>query len=1135
MNNEIINQKLKALNRDGQIQNLIAQAHARYILLITSENEETFPKYTISDDKLDLLAFHYLNLGCLLAENQMFGDAIDPIEKGAALLEAVHSVESNKKSFSNYYGLVAALAYYVAFQYSKSYILIRKLESNTIISRYIALFLTRDFKSLENEIHSLLVNENYEDTSLAQSDESIENRNSRIYEITIAKALSGYVQYFYTGNKDILARSKYLLRSLKEITEIGNEPEIWWVIRLLLLIADGFEEASLWNALSGYFDTEDSRIKKYIKSLVFSRPRGIYELFLTQRKSLDKVLNNDSGCVVSIPTSSGKTRIAEIAILNCLTRDSSGKVLYIAPFRSLAFEVENTLEPILGNIGIAVSHLYGGGLYSSLDKEVVMDSGVIIATPEKAKAMMRGNSELLEEIKLVIIDEGHLLGADERLIVNEIFYEELRFHMENNGGKFLLLSAVLPNSEELATWLTNSATTVYKDAWRPSNERLGTLVWTGTQVDINWVSQDLERESFNKKFIISEKLPKKSRERKDKFFPGNKNEAVALATYKLRNFGSALIFVGLKDSVFVMARAYLKCLGDLPEDHNWKHQHDWRAFELACNETYGENNNWLKYARKGILCHNADLHTDVRLPLERLMRNDKPLVVIATSTLGQGVNLGVSTVVFSTLYQAGELINARDFWNIAGRAGRAFVDHEGKILVALDATQEPKKIRKENRKISAFFDKNKIDIATSGILFLINLLKQLADKINISFDLLIQLIAENNLKSVSTAGANIDSALDLIDDTLLSILHKNNKTSLEIDFSWVESFFRKSLAAIQAENPKQLVDQDEVVSFFNARLIGIVKKVGNDRSKWDSHTKSGIPLNSDLLLEERLLYFEELVIEFWLDGSNSVYDKVALLAKIEKQLIDLPVLSEEKELLEIETVNNIRTLWILGVPVSEIIRIDGNVLNIIAKVYTFKLPWILNAIAQKLRNIESETADIIEELALMVESGLPSLKDIKIYQAGIRSRSAARKIGEIISEGYAEGMGIMACRKDLIRNKDIYKSLTDQYTGEWLELLANNSQKNSHKIEPIYSFSFGNVHKETNILLPKKINGAQYLVDPISQKCINIDPCKIDFSEVNDLVGIYFKYNEDSKLWDLIVENPYVSINEDWPFSLYGL
>lgn len=115
----------------------------------------------------------------------------------------------------------------------------------------------------------------------------------------------------------------------------------------------------------------------------------------------------------------------------------------------------------------------------------------------------------------------------------------------------------------------------------------------------------------------------------------------------------------------------------------------------------------------------------MRIPLERLMRSEKPRVIIATSTLGQGVNLGVSTVIFSTLYQSGNPITKRDFWNIAGRAGRAFVDHEGKILVAHDITKKDEnKINWERKMISAYLNKSNIDRAESGCLELIRTLKQ---------------------------------------------------------------------------------------------------------------------------------------------------------------------------------------------------------------------------------------------------------------------------------------------------------------------------------------------------------------------------------------------------------------------------
>ena len=218
------------------------------------------------------------------------------------------------------------------------------------------------------------------------------------------------------------------------------------------------------------------------------------KLFITQRKSLQKVLNSEnSGCVVTIPTSSGKTRIAEIAILDCVGKDEANKVLYIAPFRSLAFEIENSLEQILSNVDIDLSHLYGGNLYSRLDEKIIEQSNVIIATPEKSKAIIRGNREIANQIKLIIIDEGHLLGANKRLIVNEIFYEELRFFAEKNNGRFLVLSAVLPNPEDLALWLTKSTDTIYKNTWRPSDERLGILDWTGSQVNLNWMNNDEAR------------------------------------------------------------------------------------------------------------------------------------------------------------------------------------------------------------------------------------------------------------------------------------------------------------------------------------------------------------------------------------------------------------------------------------------------------------------------------------------------------------------------------------------------------------------------------------------------------------------------------------------------------------------
>ena len=1123
MNYESIHQSLERLNADRVIQNLIAQANARYILLNTAEDPQNFPPYTIDNDRLNILALQYLNLGCGLAENQRLEDAVAPLEKGANLLETIHGSPNNKQGTSDYYGLIAALSHYVSFQYSKSFILVRKFAAQTTIAALIRYFLIRDFARLNELIYLIVVSVEHEDAEIAQNIEK--NGSLNIYEIVIAKALSGYVGYLQSGDKQTLEVARAQFQRLKEIAELENDPGIWWVIRLLLLISSGFAEASVWNVLAVHFDIEDENVDGYLKGLVFMPPNGIYELFITQRKSLAKVLNYaEKGCIVSIPTSSGKTRIAEIAILDCIIKNPTCKVLYIAPFRSLAFEIENSMERVFENTTIRVSHLYGGSSYSTLDQAAIDEAAVVIATPEKAKAILRGNPDFIKEVRLVVIDEGHLLGDNKRLIVNEIFYEELRYYIEGNSGRFLLLSAVLPNAEDLALWLTESDETVYKEKWRPSDERLGILEWNNGSVNLNWESQDQERASFNNKFITAIELPRVKYQRKDtiKYYPADKNEAVAATAYRLRNFGPVLIFVGVKASVFVMARAYLKALGDAPADHEWKQRTDWRAFEMACIETYGEEQGyeqWLHFARKGILCHNSDLHADVRLPLERLMRADRPLVIISTSTLGQGVNLGVSTVIFSTLYQSGELINARDFWNIAGRAGRAFVDHEGKILVATDTNGKSNRDRRrEFGIIKKYFDKDKIDIAHSGVLAMILKLKNLAAEAGVNFSLLLELISENRLDEMGGGIDEVEEKLDWIDDTLLSLLLEHNPEG-DLDIAWTEAFFSRSLAVIQAAN-ETAISQNNVLQFLNSRVAGIFEKVGADRTKWSSIVKSGIPLNSDLILEDRLDGIIEIVQHF--EGADpSVDNYITLLKALENEIIDLPVIVAESSALNGLNIDLIREQWLRGVPISAILKLEMG-LETITKLYTFILPWVLNGIAKKIRNrYLEEEAEWVENLAILVEAGLPSLLKVKVYQAGIRSRVAADEIGNVLEQQGTDG-NMSSLKRELILNAGQYTELVSEISGEWLDLMSNRADRKLTKVKRV-TFTFEIAVEHTKVLLARSINGEQYLISP-DFKYIYKGGGNLDFSEVNNVSGIEFRYKKKDKEWKMYNSNPYWKI-----------
>lgn len=1117
--------RLSKLDNDETIKWYIAQANARYILLNTKEKSDNFPAYSINDDKLILLAFYYLELGCwLLEEDNNSKKALESIEKWASILEHTYAASQNKSPISKYYLLIAALAYYLCFQYSKAFILIQKIPKETPIAYLIAAFLKKDYTELLNEICKIVTDNSYSDENLAGSENSSDSER-KIYELMLSKILNGFVNYFFTGELKYLSDSQKILNNLREISKIKSEPDMWWIFRLMQLIWMGINEASLWNNLNIHLNSSDEKVVKYIHSLAYL-DTAICELFLTQRSSLSMVLDRQKkGCVVNIPTSSWKTRIAEIAILENKINNPDTKVLYIAPFRSLAYEVESALEKALGQSNVKISHLYGWGLFNKLDTEAIDSSDVIIATPEKAKAMLRTNDEILSKIKLVIIDEWHLLWEDKRLTMNEMFYEELRFFIENNNWRFVLLSAVLPNAEELSLWLMGTEETIFRETWRPSDERLWILEWDGRAVHLKWQNTDIERESFNRNFIISRELPLQKRQQKIRRVPDNLNWAIARTAYELWVFWPVLIFVGLKDSVFVMAQEFLSCIKEEEKNFIWWNTNDWRAFELACIEAYWEwaDNLWLTYAKMWILCHHWGLSTDVRLPLERLMRSGRPRVIICTSTLWQGVNLGVSTVIFQTIYQAWSQVSHRDFWNIAGRAWRAFVDYEGKILVSLDTVQTNTnlewKINWKRRAIKNYFDKSKMDNARSWLLSLLRKLKIFSVEQGIAFDTLLWLISENQIPQLTETAYQFE----LIDDTLLA-LHYANNTETDWDYSWIDTFFRRSLAYIQTLGlDENNLESEEFIKFITARTKGIVKKIWTEKEKWISLIQSGIPLNSDIMLEEKLSIILD-VIEQYKITEWTISDKIELLKNIEWAISELPILIDYNAIPTDTNLDAIRTAWLSGDSLASITNYSEELKNkLVNSFYSFELPWILNGIAKKLLlTSNNEESQIIEELSILTEVWLPDIIAVRIYQCGIRSRTSAKELSDLFQDKLLN-KNISYIKYFLIEG-DFSGTEISTITLEWIKLLSVFSAKKTKKINAIPNFRTTNFHQNANTMIVKQVSWEIYMMSPDLSVIEKIDWTDNYFSEIYNVNWIYFIYNKNWGYWEMQNKNPHLDI-----------
>src|SRR5213075_981216 len=97
-------------------------------------------------------------------------------------------------------------------------------------------------------------------------------------------------------------------------------------------------------------EAHSAQLARYIRLLAYGT-RPSVEIWESQRAALPTALTTDyRGAVINLRTSSGKTRVAEIVILQTLLEHPGAKVLYLAPFRSLAVEIEHALSETLGTM-----------------------------------------------------------------------------------------------------------------------------------------------------------------------------------------------------------------------------------------------------------------------------------------------------------------------------------------------------------------------------------------------------------------------------------------------------------------------------------------------------------------------------------------------------------------------------------------------------------------------------------------------------------------------------------------------------------------------------------------------------------------------------------------------------------------
>ena len=170
--------------------------------------------------------------------------------------------------------------------------------------------------------------------------------------------------------------------------------------------------------------------------------------------------------VVSAPTGGGKTAILELTICRLLTdlNTDQFKVVYMAPTKSLCSERQRDWQGKFAALGLQCAELTGDTDNAHLRS--VRGANIIITTPEKWDSMTRkwkDHAKLMQMVRLLLIDEVHILkdarGATLEAVVS-------RMKSIGPSVRFIALSATVPNSDDIAIWLGETANIAHLPAVR---------------------------------------------------------------------------------------------------------------------------------------------------------------------------------------------------------------------------------------------------------------------------------------------------------------------------------------------------------------------------------------------------------------------------------------------------------------------------------------------------------------------------------------------------------------------------------------------------------------------------------------------------------------------------------------------
>lgn len=1030
--------KVNALTAAGHRGRLLARGLARGMIWRDGVLPPDSPNFTPMLTT-DLLDHGFRLLDSALALREISQGHAHPNHAFRVAGEAIESAVRRGDASDPQYGFhlaCAAASFHIGHYSARAFCLLRgDLDRLNLSSpeRLLVLLMKRQLSHLTDECVRWLESSEHTDEGLAtlleQNDAGLEDAVFISLAKNFCHAIAGFEFALETGQASLVeATISRLTRGLSAAAECGHIPA-WWIYRLARHLLGDLWDQSYHNRLPMLPPDTDGRwneLRRDFIQFLATRDLAHVDFWPSQLAAATRAVNVTDDLVVALPTSSGKTRVAELCILRCLA--DGRRVVYVTPLRALSAQIEATLAAVFSPLGFSATSVYGASGVAAADVETLRSADIVVATPEKLDFAIRQDPDVISDVGLIVLDEGHMIGLGEREIRYESLVQRLLHRDDAELRRIVCLSAIFsqgPSFDAFNDWIRSGESgEPIRSTWRPTRQRPGTLTWTGNAARLDYT---VEGEAVFVPHFVDAK-PGQGRRQRD--FPGDRNELIVASVDQFVRRGQCvLVYCPIRKSVETLAECFLKGARQ-GYVTTWLHPTHQESIEAAVQigrEWLGDDHPAVAALRLGIAVHHGQLPRAFLRELEKLLRKRILPVAISSPTLAQGVDLSFEVLILNSLWRNQKLIPASEFANVIGRVGRAHVDLDGIYLLPI-FDQGSARVTRE-REFHHLIDAAKQRNMESGLLLLLRLFAGvLAEKLNVGANELAEYVVNNNhfWDNVADGEGDADKwlrvATNELDNGLLSMIPDldcdPSVVADRLDEALADSYWARRLAV------QDVSQQKAQRGILRSRINWLWQKTDAPRRRGCfaagiGYTAGEVIASQANLLAQLLTEAEKAIVSGQHDAAS-----LAVIGIAEVLLPVYPFCCDQPEGWQ-----DIIRGWLSGRPTSQFTDSEG--IGFVQDGIVYRLVWAVESVRTELGALGVLPTEAVEgKLALCLTFGTPNIASALIQQAGMSSRTLAVELVAQLGLYFSDTDGLKDWLQDVLKG-DVKPALNLENQLEW--------------------------------------------------------------------------------------------------------